>query len=72
MRVPGLEPDKRYCITMLDLGRERLGKAKYQPRWLTDAIVLTGRQLATAGIQPPILDPQSAIILQLSGEAEAG
>ena len=37
-----------------------------QPGWIEGGVVLTGRQLAAHGIQPPILHPESAILLTLT------
>ena len=65
LRLPGLDPDPRYRVEHLALPNERWGTARTQPAWLADGIVLTGRQLAAHGIQPPTLHPESAAVFTL-------
>jgi hypothetical protein len=36
-----------------------------QPGWLADGVELTGRQLAAHGIRPPVLHPESAVLISL-------
>ena len=57
LRLPGLDPDRRYAIRELPLGARR---APLEP------IVLTGRQLAVHGLQLPVLMPESGALLHLS------
>ena len=70
LRLPGLDPDTRYEVAHLPLPGERWGMAITQPSWLDagddGGLVLTGRQLAAHGIQPPILHPESAILFTLT------
>jgi alpha-galactosidase len=66
LRLPGLDPDGRYRIEHVALPDERWGMALTQPRWLTEAIELTGRQLAAHGIRPPVLHPESAVLFSLT------
>ena len=56
VRIPGLDPDRRYDVVDLPLGRGR---------WLVEAVQLTGRQLAVHGVQPPVMNPESARLLRL-------
>jgi alpha-galactosidase len=65
LRLPGLDPDRRYRIEHVALPGERWGVASTQPAWLTDGIELTGRQLAAHGLRPPVLHPESAVLLHL-------
>jgi len=66
LRLPGLDPDGRYRIEHVALPDERWGMALTQPAWLTDGIELTGRQLAAHGIRPPVMHPESAVLLSLT------
>ncbi len=66
LRLPGLEPDAHYRVEHLPIPGERWGAARVQPAWLSDGITLTGRQLAGHGIQPPVLHPESAVLLTLT------
>ena len=65
LRIAGLDLEEKYSVNLVDIepGR-RWGKAFRQPRWVDADLVLTGAQLA-AGLQMPILDPESAIVLHL-------
>jgi alpha-galactosidase len=66
LRLPGLDPDLRYEVAHLPLPGERWGMAITQPAWMEGGVVLTGRQLAAHGIQPPILHPESAVLFTLT------
>lgn len=58
LRLPGLDPDRRYAIEELPLGR------RGEP---VVPITLTGRQLASHGLQLPVLSPESGVLLHLRG-----
>ena len=66
LRLPGLDPDVRYRIEHVALPGERWGMALSQPTWLTDGTELTGRQLAAHGIRPPVMHPESAVLVHLA------
>ena len=66
LRLPGLDPVGRYRIEYVGLPDERWGMAASQPAWLTDDVELTGRQLAAHGIRPPIMHPESAVLISLT------
>ena len=65
LRVPGLDPDGRYRVEHVALPDERWGMALTQPAWLTDGVELTGSQLAAHGIRPPVMHPESAVLISL-------
>ena len=62
LRIPELDPDRTYEIADLPLGRSR---------WLVEPLRLTGRQLAGHGLQPPVMNPESARLIHLRCEASA-
>ena len=66
LRLPGLDPDARYRIEHVALPDEQWGTAPTAPTWLTEGIELTGRQLAAHGIRPPVMLPESAVLLSLT------
>ncbi len=66
LRMPGLDLDARYRVEHLPIPYERWGAARVQPDWLRDGVTLTGRQLAFHGIQPPVLHPESAVLISLT------
>ena len=57
LRMPGLQPDRRYTVTEIGLGAGRP---------LIEPCTLTGRQLAVHGIRLPVLHPESGVLLHLS------
>ena len=65
--LPGLPFDARYTIRRIDLPGEVLGMALSQPAWWAagEPLVLTGRQLALHGLQPPVLHPETAVLVHL-------
>jgi alpha-galactosidase len=66
LRLPGLDPDRRYRVERVVLPGERWGTARTQPSWVSGGMTVTGRQLAIAGLQPPVLHPESAVLIRLS------
>jgi alpha-galactosidase len=64
--LPGLDPERRYTVSHVPLPGERLGMARRQPSWLADGITMSGRQLAVVGLEPPVLHPESAVLLALA------
>jgi len=65
LRLTGLEPDRTYAVSHLATPGEVLGWGR-QPDWLTDGPVeATGAFLATVGLQPPLLHPESAVLIKL-------
>ncbi len=69
LRLPGLDPDRRYRVEHVALPGERWGMALTQPTWLADGIELTGRQLAAHGVRPPVLHPESAVLFALIAQS---
>lgn len=66
LRITDLCPTSSYRVELIDLRTSRRwGKAYHQPKWIDTSIELTGAQLA-AGLQMPILDPESAVVLHLT------
>jgi alpha-galactosidase len=64
IRLPGLDPDRRYEVTPVYPG----GKPRTQQLVPPDetAKVLTGRALAEVGIRPPVLPPEQAWLVRLT------
>jgi alpha-galactosidase len=69
LRLPGLDPDRRYRAERVALPGERWGVSLTQPAWVTDGGEFTGRQLAVAGLQPPVLNPESAVLIHLTARS---
>jgi alpha-galactosidase len=58
LRLPGLDPDLRYCVRQIPLPGASVV-------WPASGIMLTGPQLAAHGVQLPRLHPESGILLHL-------
>ncbi|MGI8488322.1 alpha-galactosidase [Pectobacterium sp. S5] len=71
LRIPGLLPDARYEVTLLDgpeikTVREGGGTMRELPPWLRQPIVVSGDWLMQAGLALPVLTPETAILVALS------
>ena len=66
LRLPGLDPDRRYRVTPVPLPDPGRAPMRAAPPWWADGIELTGRQLAVHGVQLPVLNPESAVLLHLT------
>ena len=64
IRIPGLDPDRRYRIERIALDERPLGKAKQQPGWLA-GVDVCGSQLEAAGVTLPVLNPETALLLHV-------
>jgi alpha-galactosidase len=65
-RLPGLEPDRRYRVEPVRLAGGPAVQQSQPPGWYEGGVTLTGRALATAGLQMPILQPEQALLLRLT------
>lgn len=66
MRFGGLDPDRRYRIERIDdLGSaDEFGRKR--PPWMNlERFELSGAQLMRSGLQPPILHPESVLLIEL-------
>jgi len=68
VRLPGLDADRRYRVSVVDTGTRHWGPSRTMPSWVTDGVVLTGRQLAVHGLQPPAMHPETALLVHLVAE----
>ncbi|ALJ21078.1 alpha-galactosidase [Microbacterium sp. No. 7] len=66
IRLVGLDPDVRYRVRIVTPGGIVQHPAQSALRWAHHDTVLTGRQLAVAGIRPPVQDPQQAVVIELT------
>jgi len=67
LRVPGLTPDGRYVVEHIALpgGSAERGPGRTSPGWLKGGLELTGRELAVLGLQLPVMNPESALLVHL-------
>jgi alpha-galactosidase len=71
LRLPGLTADRVYEVRPIHLGlsgRAPHGApAREQPAWILNGIRLSGRQLAAHGVQLPVMNPESVLLIHLTG-----
>ena len=60
--LPGLDPDRTYRITVHTPGDSP--EERFAPAWTRDGVVLTGRVLEQVGVQPPLLDVDTLVLLR--------
>ena len=66
IRLPGLDPDVVYRIEPVELSTEALVRNPAgPPAWCTEPTCVSGRTLATVGLQAPMLYPEQALLLRL-------
>ncbi len=70
LRLPGLDPDRRYRVELVPLpGSWRglpPGPGRSAPAWTRSPIEVSGAQLALHGLQPPPMHPETAMLLHLT------
>ncbi len=66
MRLLGLDPDRSYTVSVVnDIGSAKEG-GRSRPGWLDGGTgPVAGRQLIDRGLQPPILHPESVLIVEV-------
>ncbi|MDO8338833.1 MAG: alpha-galactosidase [Microcella sp.] len=64
LRLPGLDPDRRYRVAVVPLGGAPRVLQDAPPAWFVEGeLVAHGRVLAEAGIPVPLLAPEQALVL---------
>lgn len=61
----GLDPDRVYRVSRIEMPGDPLGLALEQPGWITAAAETSGEALQTIGLQLPRLLPESALLVRL-------
>ncbi len=64
IRLVGLDDDRMYDVSRIPIGRVNDDIARLQPAWLESGLRMTGRQLAAAGFNAPVLFPESSILAE--------
>ena len=69
LRLPGLDPQARYSVSLTLVADTTVGLAVRQPNWITQPLAhVPGLLLSTMGIQLPCLDPETAILIHLAAD----
>jgi alpha-galactosidase len=62
LRFPGLDPEARYRVTVVD---RQLLPATHQTAWAEEPLEASGAHLATVGLRAPYLQPSTAVLFEL-------
>jgi len=67
--IPGLDPKKIYTVKVLTGAGNSKRMEVNEPAWMLnlEGVTLSGVELATIGLRPPILPPENAILIEISG-----
>ncbi|RAH21318.1 GH36 C-terminal domain-containing protein, partial [Vibrio vulnificus] len=63
LRVPGLDPQATYRVTVLDKPSNYDDIVNYQPAWTESGCELSGAWCEEVGLTMPILDAESAMLV---------
>ncbi|WP_163508687.1 alpha-galactosidase [Fodinicola acaciae] len=65
--LPGLDPDRRYRVTAVYPAGKPGAVQRFQPAWLdAGELTLPGRVLASIGVALPTLQPEQALLLEVT------
>jgi len=65
LRLGGLEPKAKYQVKLVKPAGGYISTGKYEPQWL-DGVTVDGTFLMKQGLRPPILQPEQAILLEVT------
>ncbi|MEU5155421.1 alpha-galactosidase [Glycomyces sp. NPDC021274] len=68
LRIPGLDPTGRYRVAPVAELQVPRGLDDTPPPWLAEGLLLPGAVLTEVGVQPPLLAPGEALVLELTRE----
>ena len=68
VRFPGLDPEREYRLRVVTPGGAHEDAGQSPLRWIQDGVILTGRQLATTGIRPPVQHPGRATLVEFTAQ----
>lgn len=65
LRISCADVNARYHVKLVEMPQTCLQLMKQQPKWLDKTLTLSGDNLKEIGLNLPILDPESALIVHL-------
>ncbi len=68
LQFAGLDDELLYRVEVLSLVIEHAHPFPHQPAWFTHGVSVRGRVLRTLGLQPPIMDAESMILLHVQAQ----
>jgi alpha-galactosidase len=66
VRLPGLDPERRYRLRALDPTEPGHEAAQSPLAWRTHPVALTGHELDAVGVRPPVQFPQQSTVVELT------
>ncbi|MCP4180650.1 MAG: alpha-galactosidase [bacterium] len=63
VKIPYLNKDKKYRITVIDKPVETAFIMKKEPEWISKPLELTGELISEIGVQLPVMDPESIYLI---------
>jgi alpha-galactosidase len=66
LRLPGLDPDRRYRVAVQPPGDRPALRQRQPPGWLARGVELPGRVLTGAGLRAPALNPEQLLLLRVT------
>jgi alpha-galactosidase len=64
LRLPGLDPDRRYRVQVQAPGDRPATRGLRPPAWLADGVTLPGSVLGRVGLRAPALHPEQLLLLR--------
>jgi alpha-galactosidase len=64
-RLDGLDPGRAYRVRAVPLAGGPALQQDEPPGWYDGGVTLTGRELATAGLEMPVLLPEQALLVDI-------
>lgn len=68
VRFAGLDPQRRYRVTVVDMPTASFQLMKSRPTWMEEGVTLSGDTLMAIGLSLPLLDPESAMLIHLQAQ----
>lgn len=62
----GLDPDGRYKVNLLPMPGRSPEFGRVRPHWIDSDAPMSGRSLMTSGLQPPVVDPETALVVHFA------
>jgi len=67
IRLCGLDPERRYRVSVLEPAGPAGRIERVPPQWIADGgVTLSGRTLELVGVAAPVLQPEQALLIELT------
>ena len=67
IRLCGLDPEKRYLVTVLEPAGRAGRTERTPPGWIADGgVTLSGAALELIGVAAPVLQPEQALLIEVA------